>query len=70
MSAAMDDCEIPWHTNDDGVVLTHLAIAIADGADCLADIGAISTARRSPGAPKGVIQERVRVPPARCVGSI
>jgi hypothetical protein len=31
---------ISWHTHDPGVVLTHLAVAIADGADCLKDIDA------------------------------
>jgi hypothetical protein len=41
MSEAMEDCGINWHTHDPGVVLTHLAIAIADGADCLADIAAL-----------------------------
>ncbi len=41
MSVAMEDCGISWHTHDPGVVLTHLAIAIADGADCLADIAAL-----------------------------
>ncbi len=41
MSTAMDDCGISWHTHDPGVVLTHLAIAIADGADCLADMAAL-----------------------------
>jgi hypothetical protein len=41
MSGAMEDCGISWHTHDPGVVLTHLAIAIADGADCLADIAAL-----------------------------
>lgn len=41
MSVAMEDCGINWHTHDPGVVLTHLAIAIADGADCLADIAAL-----------------------------
>jgi hypothetical protein len=40
MSVAMEDCGISWHTHDPGVVLTHLAIAVADGADCLADIAA------------------------------
>ena len=38
MSVAMADCGISWHTHDPGVVLTHLAIAIADGADCLSDL--------------------------------
>jgi hypothetical protein len=38
MSVAMEDCGINWHTHDPGVVLTHLGVAIADGADCLADI--------------------------------
>jgi len=41
MSVAMEDCGISWHTHDPGVVLTHLAVAIADGADCLADMGAL-----------------------------
>jgi len=41
MSVAMEDCGINWHTHDPGVVLTHLAVAIADGADCLADIAAL-----------------------------
>jgi hypothetical protein len=41
MSMAMEDCGINWHTHDPGVVLTHLAVAIADGADCLADIAAL-----------------------------
>ena len=36
----MEDCGISWHTHDPGVVLTHRAVAIADGADCLADIAA------------------------------
>ena len=38
MSVAMSACGINWHTHDPGVVLTHLAVAIADGADCLADM--------------------------------
>jgi hypothetical protein len=37
MSEAMADCGISWNTHDPGVVLTHLAISIADGADCLSD---------------------------------
>ena len=41
MSVAMEGCGINWHTHDPGVVLTHLAVAIADGADCLADIAAL-----------------------------
>ncbi len=41
MSEAMADCGINWHTHDPGFVLTHLAVAIADGADCLADIAAL-----------------------------
>ncbi len=41
MSLAMEDCGISWHTHDPGVVLTHLAVAIADGADCLAEIAAL-----------------------------
>ena len=41
MSTVMAECGINWHTHDPGVVLTHLAVAIADGADCLADIAAL-----------------------------
>jgi hypothetical protein len=41
MSVAMSDCGISWHTHDPGVVLTHLAVAMADGADCLSDIGVL-----------------------------
>ncbi len=41
MSVAMADCGISWHTHDPGVVLTHLGVAIADGADCLADLAAL-----------------------------
>ncbi|MGH8920527.1 MAG: IS1380 family transposase, partial [Actinomycetes bacterium] len=38
MSVAMGDCGISWHTHDPGVVLTHMAVAIADGADCLSHL--------------------------------
>ena len=41
MSEAMVDCGISWHTHDPGVVLTHLAVVIADGANCLSDIDAL-----------------------------
>ena len=41
MSEAMGSCGISWHTHDPGVVLTHLAVAIADGADCLSDLAAL-----------------------------
>ncbi len=41
MSVAMDDCGISWHTHDPGVVLTHLAVAMADGADCLSDMAVL-----------------------------
>ena len=41
MSLAMSECGINWHTHDPGVVLTHLAVAIADGADCLADMASL-----------------------------
>lgn len=37
MSTAMEECGIAWRKHDPGVVLTHLAVAMADGADCLAD---------------------------------
>jgi hypothetical protein len=41
MSEAMSECGINWHTHDPGVVLTHLAVAIADGAGCLADLATL-----------------------------
>jgi hypothetical protein len=41
MSVAMAGCGINWHTHDPGVVLTHLGVAIADGADCLADLASL-----------------------------
>ena len=41
MSEAMADCGISWNTHDPGVVLTHLAVSIADGADCLSDFEAL-----------------------------
>jgi hypothetical protein len=37
----MGDCGISWHTHDPGVVLTHLAVAIADGADCLSKLAVL-----------------------------
>ena len=37
----MAECAITWHTHDPGVVLTHLAVAMADGADCSADFAAL-----------------------------
>src|SRR5271154_3429144 len=41
MSVAMEGCGTTWHPHDPGVVLPHLAVAIAEGADCLADIAAL-----------------------------
>ena len=41
LSVAMDDCGISWHTHDPGVVLTHMAVAIADGADCLSKLAVL-----------------------------
>ncbi len=41
MLEAMTSCGISWHTHDPGVVRTHLAVAIADGADCLTDFEAL-----------------------------
>jgi hypothetical protein len=41
LSEAMGDCGISWHTHDPGVVLSHLAVAIADGADCLSDLAVL-----------------------------
>jgi hypothetical protein len=41
MSSAMSGYGINWHTQDPGVLLTHLAVAIADGADCLSDMASL-----------------------------
>lgn len=41
LSVAMGECGISWHTHDPGVVLTHLAVAIADGADCLSKLAVL-----------------------------
>ena len=41
MSVAMGDCGIAWRVHDPGVVLTHLAVAIADGADCLSKLAVL-----------------------------
>lgn len=41
MSMAMEDCGISWNTHEPGVVPTHLAVSIANGADCLADLAAL-----------------------------
>ena len=41
MSWAMSNCGIAWRIHDPGVVLTHLAVAIANGADCLADMAVL-----------------------------
>ena len=41
MSVAMAGCGINWHTHDPGVVLSHVAVAIADGADCLANMASL-----------------------------
>ena len=43
LSVAMGDCGISWHTHDPGVVLTHMAVAIADGADCLSKLAVLRT---------------------------
>ena len=45
MSVTMVDCGISWNTHDPGVVLTHLAVAIADGGDCLNDFEALLVER-------------------------
>ncbi len=36
MSLFVAECGISWHTHDPGVVLTHSAVAMTDGAGCLA----------------------------------
>src|SRR5665213_1441235 len=41
MSVAMAGCWINWQTHDPAFFLTQLAVAIADGADCLADVAAL-----------------------------
>lgn len=41
LSEAMGECGISWHTHDPGVVVSHLGVAIANGADCLADFAAL-----------------------------
>jgi Transposase DDE domain group 1 len=41
LSRAMGSCGISWHTHDPGVVLSHLAVAVADGADCLSDMAVL-----------------------------
>lgn len=41
LSNAMGGCGIGWRTHDPGVVICHLAVAIADGADCLSDMAVI-----------------------------
>ena len=41
MSVAMADCGISWHIHDPGVILTHLAVAMASGADCLSDMAVL-----------------------------
>src|SRR5664280_2837153 len=37
----MAECGISGHTHDPGVVLTHSAVAMADGAGCLAELAAL-----------------------------
>jgi hypothetical protein len=41
MSAAMAGCGISWRVHDPGTVLCHLAVAIADGADCISDLAVL-----------------------------
>lgn len=41
MSVAMGDCGHLLEHHDPGVVLTHLAVAIADGADCLSQLAVL-----------------------------
>jgi len=47
MSEAMAGCGISRRTRVPGVVLTHLAVAIADGADCLSDLAALEVRHRA-----------------------
>ena len=41
LSHAMAGCGIRWRRHDPGVVLAHLAVAVADGADCLSDMAVL-----------------------------
>lgn len=41
LSEAMSGCGILWLVHDPGIVLSHLAVAIADGADCLSDLAVL-----------------------------
>ena len=41
----MSNCGIAWRIHDPGVVLTHLAVAIANGADGLADMAVLRNQR-------------------------
>jgi hypothetical protein len=45
MSWAMSNCGIAWRIHDPGVRLTHLAVAIANGADGLADMAVLRNQR-------------------------
>jgi hypothetical protein len=58
MSLAMGGCGISWHTHDPGVVLTHLAVAIADGADCLSHLASLREKQELFG-PVAAARERV-----------
>jgi hypothetical protein len=42
LSKAMAGCGIRWYRHDPGVVVAHLGVAIADGADCLSDMAILS----------------------------
>ena len=41
LSEAMSGCGISWRAHDPGVVVSHLAVAVADGADCLSDLATL-----------------------------
>jgi hypothetical protein len=83
MSEALDDCGISWNTHDPGVVLTHLAVAIADGADCLSDfeslreqselfgdVASLSTAWRAVKATTSLELRRIRQAVASARGNV
>ena len=72
-SEALADCGISWNTHGPGVVLTHLAVAIADGADCqsdfealrekselFGDVASVSTAWRAMKATTSLERRRIR----------
>jgi hypothetical protein len=69
MSEAMAGCGISWHTHDSGVVLTRLAVAMADGADCLSDFAALKEQEELFG-PVASVPTAWRAVQATCAGEL